>query len=119
MLYIAVPESFPLYYDHGSQMHVPGPSQEMCLAYSTVAWEASELPLYTSYRCMYPLNGVLRCQRGQVAIEWEVAFRVLEKGTNALTVHSSLQAYLLDSKRQLVPQGSPSVSTAVGTILSY
>ena len=69
VLYIAVPESFPLCCDHGSQMHVPGPSQEKCSAYLTIAWEASEIPLYTFYRCMYPLDGVLRCQRGQGAIE--------------------------------------------------
>ena len=107
---------FPLCCAYGSQMHVPGPSQEMRLAYSIVAWAAPELPLYTHYRCMYTFDGVLGCQRGPRAIEWEVTFRVLWEETNTHTVHSSLQAYLPESTNR--PPGVSLISTAVGTIRS-
>ena len=90
-------------------MHVPDPSQAMRLACSSVAWAAPELPRYTYYCCMYTFGGGLGCPRGPRALEWEVTFSVLWEETNAHTVHSSLQGYLPESKRQSSPEGLPKV----------
>ena len=77
VLDIAVPSLFPLCWEYGIQMHVPGPSQDLRMAYSTVVWAAPQLPRYTYYRCMYTFDGVLGCQRASGVVVWDVTFRVL------------------------------------------
>ena len=72
-------------------MHMPGPSQDVLLAYLTIVWAAAELPLYAYCCCMSSLDVILACQYGLGDIVWQVTFEILGEKIHTCAVHSSLQ----------------------------